>query len=363
MEKIRVGIAGATGMVGQRFAKILSDHPWFEVAAVAASERSTGKTYEEAVDGRWAMSTPVPESIKNMMVHNVQNIQHFICEGVRVVFSAVDMTKDEIREFENNYAKLGMAVISNNSAHRWSHDVPMIIPEINPEHSQLIDFQRKNRGWKKGLIAVKPNCSIQSYVPAIAPLMALEPRRMVVTTMQAISGAGKTLSGWPDMADNLIPHIGGENEKSEREPLKILGRLNGGSIHNLEGLEISAQCNRVPVSDGHMADVLVEFGVATTREKILDIWKRQRTEAQRLELPSAPNPFLIYRDEENRPQTKLDRDAGNGMAVSIGKLREDKIFAKDHGFRFTALSHNTLRGAAGGAVEVAELLKAQGYIE
>jgi aspartate-semialdehyde dehydrogenase len=363
MEKMKVAVAGATGMVGQRFVSLLENHPWFQVAAVAASRRSAGKTYHEAVDGRWALHSPVPESIGNLVVHDVNDIRHFIAEGVRLVFSAVDMTKEEIKALECQYAEKGLGVVSNNSAHRWTPDVPMIIPEINPHHAKLIHHQRRKRGWEEGFIAVKPNCSIQSYVPALAPLMNLDPKRLVVTTMQAVSGAGKTLSAWPEMEDNLIPHIGGENEKSEREPLKILGRFNGEGIDNKEGLIISAQCNRVPVSDGHMADVLVEFGRQTTREQILDLWRKFKTDAQGLGLPSAPDPFLIYRDEENRPQTRLDRDAGKGMAITIGKLREDRIFGEGHGFRFTALSHNTLRGAAGGAVETAELLKQQGYLE
>lgn len=357
MKKLRAGILGATGMVGQRFITLLQDHPWFEVTAVAASPRSAGRKYSEAVEGRWMMKESIPDSVASLMVTDVQNLEA-IKPHIDFVFCALDMTKDEIKALEEKYAAADIPVVSNNSAHRWTEDVPMIIPEVNPDHAALIDIQRKNRGWKKGFIAVKPNCSIQSYVPALKPLEKFGPKRIFITTMQAISGAGKTFESWPEMVDNVIPNIGGENEKSEKEPLKVLGTVDAKGFHLKKDLVISAQCNRVAAADGHMANVVVEFEKNPTREEILNAWNTWENEAQKLGLPSAPKPFLIYRDEPDRPQTRLDRDSGSGMAVTIGRLREDNIFH----WRFEALSHNTVRGAAGGAIEMAELLKAKGYL-
>lgn len=357
MAKLKCGILGATGMVGQRFISLLEGHPWFDVAAVAASPRSAGKRYSEAVEGRWAMKKGIPTNVKGLLVSDVADIGSMKGD-VDFVFSAIEATKDEIKKFENDYAAAGIPVVSNNSAHRWTKDVPMIIPEINPHHLELIDIQKENHGWDKGFVVVKPNCSLQSYLPAIAPLLKYRPNRMIVTTMQAISGAGKTFKTMPEIEDNVIPFIGGEEEKSEKEPLKILGRLEDGEIKNFEGIKISAHCNRVPASDGHMAAVSVGFEEKPSREQILKDWKNYKPEPQQLKLPSAPDPFLIYNEEENRPQTKLDRDNGKGMAITIGRLRECHVFD----YRFAALSHNTIRGAAGGAILVAELLKAKEYI-
>ncbi len=356
MEKLQVGILGATGMVGQRFITLLNNHPWFEVAKVAASPRSAGKNYAEAVEGRWAMDEDVPSAAKDLVLSDASDIEAM--QGVAFVFSALDMDKEDIKKLEEAYAAADIPVVSNNSAHRWTDDVPMIIPEINPEHTDLIDIQKKNRGWDKGFIAVKSNCSIQSYIPAIKPLMEYKPTKMLVTTMQAISGAGKTFESWPEMEDNVIPHIGGENTKSEKEPLKVLGTIEESGLKEYEGLTISAQCNRVAALDGHMADVAVAFESTPSKEDIVNAWKTFKTTAQELSLPSAPDPFLIYTEEEGRPSTKEDRDAENGMAVTLGNLREDTILD----FRFTGLSHNTIRGAAGGAILLAELLKAKGYL-
>ncbi len=358
MAKLKCGILGATGMVGQKFITLLENHPWFDVVALAASPRSAGKKYHEAVEGRWAQAKPIPASVKNLIVSDVADISK-VKGKVDFVFSAIEATKDEIKKFENDYASADIPVVSNNSAHRWTKDVPMIIPEINPHHIILLDIQKKNHGWKKGFVVVKPNCSLQSYLPAIAPLMKYQPTRMVITTMQAISGAGKTFATFPEILDNVIPFIGGEEEKSEKEPLKILGKLENGEIKNFDGIKIAAHCNRVPASDGHMATVSVEFKKKPTREQILEDWKNYKPEPQQLKLPSAPDPVLIYNEEENRPQTKLDRDAGKGMAITIGRLRECLVFD----YRFVALSHNTIRGAAGGAILVAELLKAKGYLD
>ncbi|MDP2750366.1 MAG: aspartate-semialdehyde dehydrogenase [Nanoarchaeota archaeon] len=376
-KKLRVGILGATGMVGQRFISLLENHPWFEVTVVAASPRSAGKKYIDAVAGRWSINKPssecgsgcsselgqwvqrseMPNFVRNLVVYDVNDVEQ-IKKQVDFVFSAVDMTKDEIRAIENKYAENDIPVVSNNSAHRWTPDVAMIIPEINPHHAEMIPMQRKNHGWKKGFIVVKPNCSIQSYMPVIAPLMKFNPKRMVITTMQSISGAGKTFETYPDIADNVIPFIGGEEEKSEKEPLKILGSIKNGNFVDFEGMKISAHCNRTPTSDGHMATVSIEFEKKPTREEILKAWKGYKPVPQQLGLPSAPDPVLIYREEENRPQTRLDRDAGKGMAISIGRLRPCNVFD----YRFVALSHNTVRGAAGGAILVAELLYKKGYL-
>ena len=356
-EKIKVGILGATGMVGQRFVTLLENHPWFELVTLAASAHSAGKTYEEAIGGRWKMETPMPEFVKNMVVKNVADVEDVV-KDVDFVFSAVNMPKDEIRAIEEEYAKTETPVVSNNSAHRWTPDVPMVVPEINPQHYAIIEHQRKRLGTTHGFIAVKPNCSIQSYVPALTPLLDFEPEKVSVCTYQAISGAGKTFKTWPEMVDNVIPYIGGEDEKSENEPLKLWGHVEDGKIVNATLPVISAQCLRVACSDGHMAAVSVSFKKKPTIEQIKERWANYETEAQRLELPSAPKPFLQYFEDPSRPQTRLDRDFQNGFGVSIGRLREDKLFD----YRFVCLSHNTVRGAAGGGILTAELLCRKGYI-
>ena len=356
-KKLRVGILGATGMVGQRFITLLENHPWFEVVVVAASPRSEGKTYEEAVDGRWKMTEPLSDRIKKLVVKNVNNIEE-ISKEVDFVFSAVDMTKDEIKAIEEAYAKAEVPVVSNNSAHRWTPDVPMVVPEINPEHLEVIESQKKRLGTKRGFIVVKPNCSIQSYTPALHALKEFEPETVVATTYQAISGAGKTFKDWPEMVDNVIPYIGGEEEKSEQEPLRLWGHIENGEIVKANTPVITTQCLRVPVSDGHTAAVFVNFKKKPTKEQILKAWKEFKGVPQELELPSAPKQFINYHEEDNRPQAKLDRDFENGMGVSMGRLREDKIYD----YKFVGLSHNTKRGAAGGAVLIAELLVAKEYI-
>jgi aspartate-semialdehyde dehydrogenase len=357
-DKLKVGILGATGMVGQRFISLLENHPWFEVTTVAASERSAGKTYEEAVGGRWKMDTPMPEAVKKLVVMNVNEVEE-VASNVDFVFSAVDMTKEEIRAIEDAYAKTETPVVSNNSAHRWTPDVPMIIPEINPEHTDVIEYQKKRLGTKRGFVAVKPNCSIQSYTPALSALMEFGPKVVVATTYQAISGAGKTFKDWPEMVENIIPYIGGEEEKSEQEPLRIWGHLENGEIVKADGPVITSQCIRVPVLNGHTAAVFVSFEKKPTKEEILDRWKKFKGVPQELNLPSAPKQFIQYLEEDNRPQVKLDVDYENGMGVSIGRLREDTVFD----YKFVGLSHNTVRGAAGGAILCAELLKAKGFIE
>ncbi|GHU54150.1 aspartate-semialdehyde dehydrogenase [Clostridia bacterium] len=347
MKKYRVGIVGATGMVGQRFVTLLENHPWFTVTCLAASERSAGKTYTQALDGRWNMATPIPEFLKDMVILNANEIEK-IKEEVDFVFCAVDMKKSEIRELEENYAKAEIPVVSNNSACRGLSDVPMIIPEINAEHIAVIETQRKRLGTKKGFIAVKSNCSIQSYVPALHPLKKFGLKNVLACTYQAISGAGKTFDTWPEMVDNLIPYIGGEEEKSELEPLKVWGKIKNNEIVNATTPNITTQCLRVPVSDGHTAAVFVSFENKPTKEEIIDCWKN----FSGIDLPSAPKQFIHYFEEDNRPQAKLDRNLENGMAVSVGRLREDSQFD----YKFVCLSHNTLRGAAGGAVLLAELL-------
>lgn len=357
MSKLRVGILGGTGMVGQRFIALLENHPWFEVVAVAASPRSAGKTYEEAVGDRWKMTTPMPEAVKKLIVMNVNNVEE-VSKEVDFVFSAVDMTKDEIKAIEEAYAKTETPVVSNNSAHRWTKDVPMVVPELNPEHLELIATQKKRLGTTKGFIVVKPNCSIQSYTPALHALREFGPKVVVATTYQAISGAGKTFKDWPEMIDNVIPYIGGEEEKSEQEPLRIWGKIVDGEIVKAQSPIITTQCIRVPVSDGHTAAVFVSFEKKPTKEQILKAWKDFKGLPQELELPSAPKQFINYFEEDNRPQAKLDRNIENGMGVSVGRLREDIVYD----YKFVGLSHNTVRGAAGGAVLIAELLKAQGYI-
>lgn len=356
-EKLRAGIIGGTGMVGQRLVRLLEGHPMFELTAIAASERSAGKTYEEAVNGKWKFDCPIPEYARNIVVKNAMDVES-VCADVDFVFCAVDMKKDEIKALEYAYAKAETPVVSNNSAHRGTADVPMLIPEINNEHVRIIEAQKKRLGTKRGFIAVKPNCSIQGYVPALTPLMEFEPYEVVVTTYQAISGAGKTFNEWPEMIDNVIPYIGGEEEKSELEPLKIWGKINGDVIENASSPVITAQCIRVPVTDGHMAAVFVKFKKKPSKEKILELWKNFKGRPQELELPSAPKQFITYFEEDNRPQTKLDRDIEGGMGVTIGRLREDSIFD----YKFVSLAHNTLRGAAGGGVLTAELLAAENYI-
>ena len=356
-EKLRVGILGATGMVGQRFISLLENHPWFEVTTLAASPRSAGKTYEEAVGGRWKMDTPMPEAVKSMIVKNVNEVEE-VASHVDFVFSAVDMSKDEIKKIEEDYAKTETPVVSNNSAHRWTPDVPMVVPEINPEHFEVIESQKKRLGTTKGFIAVKPNCSIQSYAPVLTAWKEFEPYEVVATTYQAISGAGKTFKDWPEMEGNIIPYIGGEEEKSEKEPLRILGTVENGEIVPAAEPVITCQCLRVPVLDGHTAAVFVNFGKKPTKEQIIEKWRNFKGAPQELDLPSAPKQFIQYLEEDDRPQVKLDVNYEHGMGISLGRLREDSVFD----YKFVGLSHNTLRGAAGGAVLCAELLKAQGYI-
>ena len=357
MEKLRVGILGGTGMVGQRFISLLDNHPWFEVVVVAASPRSAGKTYEEAVGERWKMSTPMPENVKSLIVKNVNEVSE-VAGNVDFVFSAVDMTKDEIKAIEEAYAKTGTPVVSNNSAHRWTPDVPMVVPEMNPEHLEVIQAQKKRLGTDRGFIVVKPNCSIQSYAPALYALKEYKPKVVVATTYQAISGAGKNFTDWPEMLDNVIPYIGGEEEKSEQEPLRIWGTVEDGKIVKANEPIITTQCIRVPVTDGHTAAVFVSFEKKPTLEEIKKAWNKFKGVPQELELPSAPKQFIKYFEEDNRPQAKLDRDYEKGMGITVGRLREDTVYD----YKFVGLSHNTIRGAAGGAVLIAELLKAQGYI-
>ena len=357
-KKLRVGILGATGMVGQRFISLLENHPWFEVVAVAASPRSAGKTYEDAVGDRWKMDTPMPERVRKMVVLNVNDVEH-VASQVDFVFSAVDMTKEEIKKIEEDYAKTETPVVSNNSAHRWTEDVPMVVPEINPEHLALIETQKKRLGTKKGFIVVKPNCSIQSYTPALVALKEFGPKVVVATTYQAISGAGKTFKEWPEMVGNIIPYIGGEEEKSEQEPLRIMGKVVDGKIEKAQLPVITTQCIRVPVLNGHTAAVFVSFEEKPTKEQIIEKWRSFSGLPQELNLPSAPKHFIQYLEEDNRPQVALDVNYENGFGVSFGRLREDTVFD----YKFVGLSHNTIRGAAGGAVLIAELLTAQKYIE
>lgn len=356
-DKLKVGVVGGTGMVGQRFVTLLENHPYFEVVGIAASKSSAGKTYEEAVSNRWKMSSPIPETVKNIIVKDASDVAAVASE-VDFIFCAVDMKKEEIKALEEAYAKAETPVVSNNSAHRWTSDVPMVIPEINDEHLDIIAVQRKRLGTKHGFIAVKPNCSIQSYVPMLSALMEFEPTQVVASTYQAISGAGKNFTDWPEMLDNVIPYIGGEEEKSEQEPLRIWGDIEGDAIVKASAPVITTQCIRVPVTDGHLATVFVSFKKKPTKEQILEAWKNYKGQPQLLDLPSAPKQFITYFEEDNRPQTHLDRDLENGMGISVGRLREDSLYD----YKFVGLSHNTLRGAAGGAVLIAELLKAQGYL-
>ena len=359
MKKYKVGVIGATGMVGQRFVCLNSNHPWFDLTVLAASSRSAGKTYKDAIGSRWAMEDPMPENAASLIVMDADTDADKIASMVDFVFCAVDMKKEEIKALEERYAKLECPVVSNNSAHRWTEDVPMVVPEINPDHIKVIDDQRKRLGTKRGFIAVKSNCSLQSYIPALHPLKKYGIDSALVCTYQAISGAGKTFETWPEMIDNVIPYIGGEEEKSEREPMKLWGKVEGGKIVNASEPSITAQCLRVPASNGHMAAVFMKFkGEKPSIEQIKADWASFEGRAQELELPSAPKQFLHYFEEENRPQTKLDRNTENGMAVCIGRLRPDT----QYDYKFVCLSHNTLRGAAGGAVLLAELLCAEGYI-
>ena len=356
-EKLQVGILGATGMVGQRFISLLENHPWFEVKSVAASPRSAGKTYEEAVGGRWKMDTPMPEAVKNMIVKNVNEVEAVAAE-VDFVFSAVDMSKEEIKKIEEEYAKTETPVVSNNSAHRWTPDVPMVVPEINPEHFEVIESQKKRLGTTKGFVAVKPNCSIQSYAPVLTAWKEFEPYEVIATTYQAISGAGKTFKDWPEMNGNIIPYIGGEEEKSEQEPLRIWGHIENGEIVKADSPVITTQCIRVPVLNGHTAAVFVKFRKNPTKEQLIEKLKSFSGLPQELNLPSAPKQMIQYLEEDDRPQVALDVDYENGMGISVGRLREDTVYD----YKFVGLSHNTLRGAAGGAVLCAETLKAKGYI-
>lgn len=357
MEKLKVGVLGATGMVGQRFLSLLENHEWFEVVCVAASPRSAGKTYEEAVGSRWKLDTPMPEKVKKLIVENVNEVEK-VSSQVDFVFSAVDMTKDEIKAIEEAYAKTETPVVSNNSAHRWTPDVPMVVPELNPEHLEVIKFQQERLGTKRGFIAVKPNCSIQSYAPALHALKEFNPVRVVATTYQAISGAGKNFSDWPEMVGNIIPYIGGEEEKSEQEPLRIWGKIENGVIVKAEAPLITTQCIRVPVLNGHTAAVFVDFEKKPSKEEMIAKWRSFKGLPQELELPSAPKHFIQYLEADNRPQVSLDVNYERGMGISIGRLREDSLFQ----YKFVGLSHNTLRGAAGGAVLIAELLVKQGRI-
>ncbi|MFR9235800.1 MAG: aspartate-semialdehyde dehydrogenase [Eisenbergiella massiliensis] len=355
-EKLKVGILGGTGMVGQRFISLLENHPWFEVTTIAASPRSAGKTYEDAVGDRWKMTTPMPEAVKKIVVMNVNEAEK-VAAQVDFVFSAVDMTKEEIKKIEEEYVKTETLCI-NNSAHRWTPDVPMVVPEINPEHMKVIDFQKKRLGTTRGFVAVKPNCSIQSYAPVLTAWKEFEPTEVVATTYQAISGAGKTFKDWPEMVGNIIPYIGGEEEKSEKEPLRIWGKIEDGVIVPATSPVITCQCIRVPVLNGHTAAVFVKFNKKPTKEQLIEKLVNFKGLPQELELPSAPKQFIQYLEEDNRPQVSLDVDYEKGMGISVGRLREDTVYD----WKFIGLSHNTVRGAAGGAVLCAELLKAQGYI-
>lgn len=356
-KKLKVGILGATGMVGQRFIALLENHPWFQVVTVAASPRSAGRTYEEAVGDRWKMTTPMPEAVKKLVVMNVNEVEK-VAAGVDFVFSAVDMTKDEIKAIEEAYAKTETPVVSNNSAHRWTPDVPMVVPEINPEHFDVIPFQKKRLGTERGFIAVKPNCSIQSYAPVLTAWKEFERYEVVATTYQAISGAGKTFKDWPEMEGNIIPYIGGEEEKSEQEPLRLWGTIEDGVIVKAQSPVITCQCVRVPVLNGHTAAVFVKFRKKVTKEQLIEKLREFKGVPQELKLPSAPAQFIQYLEEDNRPQVTADVDFERGMGISVGRLREDAVYD----YKFIGLSHNTVRGAAGGAVLCAELLTARGYI-
>lgn len=358
MEKFNVGILGGTGMVGQRFIALLENHPWFNVTTIAASPRSAGRTYEEAVEGRWKMDTPIPESVKNIVVKDVMDVEG-VTKDVDFVFSALAMSKDEIKELEEKYAKTETPVVSNNSAHRWTPDVPMVIPEINPEHLEVIPYQRKRLGTKRGFIAVKPNCSIQSYTPVLAAWKEFKPYEVVVSTYQAISGAGKNFKEWPEMEGNIIPFISGEEEKSEKEPLRVFGKVKKGEIVPADNMIITSQCIRVPVLYGHTATVFLNFRKDASKKELIQALREFKGKPQELKLPSAPKHFIQYLEDDDRPQINLDVNYENGYGVSIGRLRKDKLFD----WKFVGLSHNTVRGAAGGGVLCAELLVAEKYIE
>ena len=355
--KLRVGVLGATGFVGQRLVTLLENHPYFDVTVLGASQRSAGKTYQEVAGARWKLTTAMPEYVKSMVIRDLNNIDS-IKDDVDFVFCAVDMKKEEIQKIEEEYAKAEVPVVSNNSAHRMTKDVPVIVPEINASHLEIIHAQRKRLGTKKGFICAKPNCSIQSYVPPITALLEFKPTKILVCTYQAISGAGKTFKDWPEMNDNVIPFIGGEENKSEVEPLKVWGHVEGDEIKLVDDIKITSQCIRVPVSDGHLAAVFVSFDKKPTKEQILEKWANFKTRPQELGLPLAPKQFVTYFEEDNRPQTNLDRNLEKGMGISVGRLREDSLFD----YKFVGLSHNTLRGAAGGAVLMAELLYKEGYL-
>jgi len=356
-KKLKVGIVGGTGMVGQRFTTLLADHPYFELTTIAASKSSSGKTYEKAVEGRWKLPVAIPANAKNIIVKDAADIES-VTADVDFIFCAVNMNKDEIKKMEEAYAKAETPVVSNNSANRWTPDVPMVIPEINDNHLDIIEAQKKRLGTTRGFIAVKPNCSIQSYVPALSALLKFKPTQVVATTYQAISGAGKTFNEMPEILDNVIPYIGGEEEKSEQEPLKIWGHIENDEIVKAQNPVITTQCIRVPVSDGHLAAVFVNFETKPSKEEIIKAWKEYKGKPQTLGLPLAPEQFITYFEEDNRPQPKLDRDIEKGMGITVGRLREDSVYD----YKFVGLSHNTLRGAAGGAVLIAELLAKEGYI-
>ena len=356
--KLKAGIIGATGMVGQRFITLLHDHPYFEIAKLAASSRSAGKTYTEAVGNRWKLDIPMPADVGDMIVYDASKVEE-VSKDIDIVFCAVDMKKEEIKALEEAYAKAEIPVISNNSANRWTPDVPMVVPEINDSHLCVIENQRKRLGTKRGFIAVKPNCSIQSYVPMLTPLLDLGIKRVLATTYQAISGAGKTFKEWPEMIDNVIPYIGGEEEKSEQEPLRIWGSVENGQIVKAKAPIITTQCIRVPITNGHLAAVFMDLEKKAPKNEIIARWREFKGKPQTLGLPSAPKQFITYFEEDNRPQTGLDRDIEKGMGVSAGRLREDSLFD----YKFVGLSHNTLRGAAGGAVLIAELLYAEGWLD
>lgn len=357
-KKYRAAIVGATGMVGQRLITLLDGHPYFDINVLAASSRSAGRTYAQALNGRWKMTTPLPEKYASMPVIDAADADA-ISLGADIVFCAVNMDKAEIVKLEESYAKKELVVVSNNSANRWTKDVPMIIPEINPGHTELIPFQKKRLGTKRGFIVTKPNCSIQSYVPLITPLLKYRPKEVVVTTYQAISGAGKTFNEWPEMVDNIIPYIGGEEEKSENEPLRIWGEAANGEIIPAKEPVITTQCIRVPVTNGHLAAVFISFEDKPSKEEILEAWDKYEGVPQKTGLPSAPEKFITYFEEDNRPQTGLDRDIYGGMGITAGRLREDKLYD----YKFVGLSHNTLRGAAGGSVLTAELLVSMGLLD
>ena len=357
-KKIKVGILGATGMVGQKFIYLLRNHPWFTVTVVAASNNSSGKTYKEAVKERWVQSGSIPEDVGSLVVYSVENDLEIISEKCSFVFSAIDAGKDFIKKIEESYAQRGLPVVSNNSAHRWSEDVPMIIPEINPHHLDIIPIQRKKRGWTKGFIITKPNCSIQSFVPLLNAWKDFDPSRVVVSTYQAISGAGKTFESWPEMTDNVIPFIVGEEDKSEQEPSKILGDIRGNKFVLKDALHISASCIRVPVSDGHLATVNIQFNKKVSKQELVDSLRNFKNPLGSLNLPSAPKSFITYFEEPERPQTRFDRGLYDGMGISVGRIREDSVL----GWKCVALSHNTIRGAAGGGILNAELLVQKGYI-